>query len=100
MGASLKNYLYLDFGSAIEFLGTQLEVENSFFRNNSGKLGGAIFVNGNNEGSAQINVKTSIFTVNFAYQGAGIGFSNNLINLKAWVSDCSFINNYGGSGKY
>lgn len=97
IGASLQNFFYLDFGSAIEFLGTQLLVQNCNFRNNSGRMGGSIFIDGDNDGSAQILVETSIFADNLAYVGGALGFSSRLINLNALVMNCSFINNFGSS---
>jgi len=83
----------LDLGSCFDFEGSNLFVNSSYFKNNSGYLGGAIFINGNIEGIANFVVQMCIFMENFAYLGGALGFSSNLKFLNSIIENSLFINN-------
>ena len=60
-------------------------------------MGGVFYVVGNSKSKTTFIVESSIFIENFAYLGGGIGFSSNIMSLKALIFNSSFYGKYGSS---
>ena len=72
-------------------------INDSYFRNNSGHMGGVFYVFGNREGKSNFVVHNSVFVQNMAYLGGAIGFFSSLKALNGLLLNNSFVNNFGSS---
>lgn len=98
--ANKENLTHLDFGSCVEFKGSAIRINESYFFNNSGYLGGSIFFYGDKEGIANVIIENTIFNKNFAYLGGSIGFPARLKKLNAFIKKCFFYENIGSGIKF
>lgn len=76
--------------SCVQFQGSQLEILDDYFSNNTGSVGGALYISGY---LLQVNIKNTIFVGNFADVGGAIGIAQDINRLTCIITNCHFNKN-------
>lgn len=77
------------------FYGVNLYVNSSFFKRNSGYVGGALCIDFLNYAEQNFLIENSDFEDNFSGNGGAIGLEVNLLNITGIIQNSYFLRNWG-----
>ena len=63
--------------------------------NNSGYMGGVIFLYGDRQGKSNFSIENSFFIRNIAYLGGALGMATNNLFMNGFINNCTFLYNFG-----
>lgn len=94
---NIQELMFLRYGGAITFRGSNLYINDSFGKLNNGFRGGFLLVDSISELVQTLVVENSIFVNNYAGNGGAFGFANNLKIMEAFFKNNYFKDNIASS---
>ena len=82
----------IELGGALSFQALYLVVIDSYFRRNTGAMGGSFYISSYNK-KISVFFRNNIFQENYGYYGSSVGFGSKIDNLLAYFVNNSFIEN-------
>lgn len=94
---NIQELMFLRYGGAITFRGSNLYINDSFGKLNNGFRGGFLLVDSISKSVKALVVENSIFINNFAGNGGAFGFGNGLKIMEAYFNNNYFRENIASS---